>query len=32
MILLRALRADDSNYMMEYINDDEISSNFEFTI
>jgi diamine N-acetyltransferase len=31
MILLRALRAEDSNFMMEYINDAEISSNFKFT-
>ena len=31
MILLRALKVDDSNYMMEYTNDVEISSNFKFT-
>ncbi len=31
MILIRALKVEDSNFMMEFINDAEISSNFKFT-
>jgi diamine N-acetyltransferase len=31
MILLRALKSEDSKFMMEYITDNEISTNFKFT-
>lgn len=31
MVRLRSLQLDDANYMMEYINDEEISNNFKFT-
>jgi len=31
MITLRALKSEDSKFMMEYINDVEISGNFKFT-
>lgn len=30
-MILRSLIIEDAKYMMEYINDDEISSNFKFT-
>lgn len=31
MIRLRSLHMEDANHMMEYINDEEISTNFKFT-
>lgn len=31
MIKLRSLLIEDSNYMLEYINDEDISKNFKFT-
>lgn len=31
MVSLRTLRVEDSEYMMEFLNDPEISSNFKFT-